>query len=80
MYAGVLLLLAGWSLLAASPLLTVYTAFVAIGFHLRVLLNEEPRLKKQFGEEWVSYAAEVPRWTPGLPGSKSRKGSSRRRE
>ena len=43
-------------------------------FHLRVVLYEEPRLKKQFGDEWASYGATVPRWMPGLPRRKSRKG------
>src|SRR5437867_2803800 len=74
MYAGVLLLLAGWCLLAASPLLVGYNVILAIGFHLRVVLYEEPRLKKQFGDEWASYGAAVPRWMPGLPRRKSRKG------
>jgi len=52
MYVGISLLLAGWSLLAASPLLASYTVVLAIGFHLRVVLYEEPPLKKQFHEEW----------------------------
>jgi len=54
MYVGIALLLGGWSLLAASPLLAEYTVILAIAFHLRVLLYEEPRLKKQFGEQWAS--------------------------
>ena len=62
MYVGISLLLAGWSLLTASPSLAIYTASLALGFHLRVLLYEEPRLKQQFGEEWMRYAATVPRW------------------
>jgi len=66
MYVGILLLLVGWSLLTASPLLAGYTLFMAIAFHLRVVLYEEPRLKKQFGEEWASYAAKVPRWLSPL--------------
>ena len=62
MYVGVLLLLCGWSVLAGSPLLAGYTVFLAIAFHLRVVLYEEPRLKTQFGSEWPNYAATVPRW------------------
>lgn len=62
MYVGISLLLAGWSLLAASPWLAGYGVILAIAFHLRVLLYEEPRLRKQFGDEWFSYAATVPRW------------------
>ncbi|MCI0535561.1 MAG: isoprenylcysteine carboxylmethyltransferase family protein [Verrucomicrobiales bacterium] len=67
MYVGVSLWLVGWSLLAASPWLAGYTAILVIGFHLRVLLYEEPRLRKQFGDEWVRYAATVPRWWPNRP-------------
>jgi protein-S-isoprenylcysteine O-methyltransferase Ste14 len=66
MYVGISLLLVGWSLLTASPWLAGYTVVLAIAFHLRVVLYEEPRLKKQFGEEWVTYAGTVPRWLPGL--------------
>jgi protein-S-isoprenylcysteine O-methyltransferase Ste14 len=66
MYVGIALLLAGWSLLTASPLLAGYMVFLAIAFHLRVVLYEEPRLKKKFGEEWAKYAATVPRWLPRL--------------
>jgi len=78
MYVGILLLLGGWSLLVASPLLAGYTVILVIAFHLRVVLYEEPRLRKQFGEDWAGYAAAVPRWSPGLPGLKSRKGRDSR--
>jgi protein-S-isoprenylcysteine O-methyltransferase Ste14 len=67
MYVGIVLLLAGWSLFAASALLAGYTVILAIAFHLRVVLYEEPRLKMQFAEEWVAYTAAVPRWLPRLP-------------
>jgi protein-S-isoprenylcysteine O-methyltransferase Ste14 len=67
MYFGILLLTAGWSLLAASPLLAGYIVLLVIAFHLRVVLYEEPRLRRQFGEEWVRYSATVPRWIPRLP-------------
>jgi protein-S-isoprenylcysteine O-methyltransferase Ste14 len=62
MYIGVLLLLFGWIGLAGSPLLAGYTVILAIAFHLRVVLYEEPKLHKQFGEQWFAYAATVPRW------------------
>ena len=62
MYVGILLLLAGWSLWAGSPLLAGYAVGLGIAFHLRVVLYEEPTLSRQFGEEWRRYAAAVPRW------------------
>ncbi len=65
MYVAVLVILAGWSLLYRSWLLAAYAAVVATVFHLRVVLHEEPWLKRQFGVDWEGYAARVPRWLPG---------------
>ena len=66
MYVGVLVLIAGWSVYATSPLLVGYLLVLFFSFHLRVILYEEPRLLKLFGMEWESYAAAVPRWLPRL--------------
>jgi protein-S-isoprenylcysteine O-methyltransferase Ste14 len=49
MYVGITLMLIGWSLLVGSSWLFGYTAILALAFHLRILLYEEPRLEKQFG-------------------------------
>jgi len=62
MYVGILFFLIGWTCLAGSPLLAGYTALMAVAFHLRVVLYEEPRLAKQFAEQWGAYASIVPRW------------------
>jgi protein-S-isoprenylcysteine O-methyltransferase Ste14 len=62
MYVGVLVWLCGWTLLAGSQSLAGYTVVLAIAFHLRVVFYEEPRLQKQFGEEWACYIKAVPRW------------------
>lgn len=66
MYVGVLTLVGGWSVFLTSPVLALYTAVLAIAFHLRVLVNEEPWLSAQFGSEWARYSAEVGRWLPRL--------------
>jgi protein-S-isoprenylcysteine O-methyltransferase Ste14 len=66
MYVGVLLVLTGWSLWAGSLWLAGYLVILAIAFHLRVVLYEEPTLKRLFGEEWTRYSAAVPRWLPRL--------------
>jgi len=66
MYVGLMLLLLGWALVAGSPWLASYVAVFAIAFHLRVILYEEPRLKRQFPEDWAAYANAVPRWLPRL--------------
>ena len=62
MYIAVLLLLAGWAALFWSPLLVIYACTVAVAFHLRVVLSEEPWLDQTFGEEWRRYQARAPRW------------------
>ena len=63
-YTSVLLIVGGMAMLFGSPLLRVYLIVLAISIHLRVLLNEEPRLARQFGKEWDEYKNNVPRWLP----------------
>lgn len=65
MYLGVLIIDSGLALLFTSPLLALYLALLAIGFHLRVLMSEEKCLVRQFGDEWVQYKQSVSRWFPG---------------
>lgn len=62
MYVGVLLVLAGWALSFPSRALWIYAAVIAIAFHLRVVLNEEPWLAQTHGEQWTRYRAAAPRW------------------
>ncbi len=62
MYLGVLLIISGFAILFTSPLVAIYCALVAIILHVRVIFSEEKRLASQFGEEWIRYKKEVPRW------------------
>ena len=62
MYVAVLLVLAGWALGFWSRGLAVYAATLAVVFHLRVILAEEPFLDAAHGEQWRAYKARVPRW------------------
>lgn len=64
MYVGVLTLVAGWALSLVSMLVTLYVIVLAIAFHIRVVVHEEPWLASQFGDEWVQYCVSVPRWFP----------------
>jgi protein-S-isoprenylcysteine O-methyltransferase Ste14 len=64
MYVGVLMMVVGWSLFLTSPVLALYSVVLAVGFHVRVLVNEEPWLSSQFGGEWARYSSEVGRWLP----------------
>jgi protein-S-isoprenylcysteine O-methyltransferase Ste14 len=62
MYLGVLLIAAGWAIGFRSQPLTVYTAVLAVLFHLRVVFSEEPFLLRTFGDAWAEYRKRVPRW------------------
>ena len=62
MYVAVSLILVGWALSFGSPGLFVYAFVVAIAFHLRVVLGEEPWLARTHGARWEEYAIRVPRW------------------
>lgn len=62
MYVAVLLVLSGWAWTFRSPVLAGYAAFMAIVFHLRVVLGEEPWLRETHSEAWDRYVARVRRW------------------
>ena len=66
MYLSVLTLVTGIAAWRGSPSTFAYALVLALVFHLRVLLNEEPFLARTFPEEWVAYARAVPRWLPRL--------------
>ena len=67
MYVSVLAVLAGEALLFRSLRLAAWGATVAIWFHLFVVAYEEPRLRRQFGTDYETYCASVPRWLPRPP-------------
>jgi protein-S-isoprenylcysteine O-methyltransferase Ste14 len=67
MYIGVLLILCGWALLFRSSVLVWYTVAIAVMFHLRVVLGEEPWLARTHGAEWRAYTDAVPRWLVQFP-------------
>lgn len=62
MYLGVLLIVTGWALVFRSSALAIYGAALAIAFHLRVVLGEEPWLARTHGASWDEYRARVRRW------------------
>ena len=64
MYVGVLLVLLGEAALFRSAVLLIYCAALAVGFHLFVILYEEPHLGRIFGQSYREYRARVPRWLP----------------
>lgn len=66
MYIGVLFMVCGFTILFGSPLLLGYFILVAIGFHIRIILKEEPWLLTQFGDEFLGYKNGVSRWLPRI--------------
>ena len=64
MYVSVLLVLLGESILFKNLRLLRYAGIMAVGFHLFVLLYEEPALRNKFGASYEEYCRTVPRWIP----------------
>ena len=62
MYIAVLLILIGWAWAFQSLPLAIYAGMVAVAFHLRVVLGEEPWLARQHGQDWIDYSGRVRRW------------------
>ena len=73
MYVGVLTVILGLAALHRSLPVAAYAAVVATGFHLFVLLYEEPHLRRVFGAEYEAYRARVPRWLPRPAGTDERR-------
>ena len=71
MYVGVVTTLLGHALWFGSAWLLLYAALVANGFHLFVVLYEEPALGRRFGESYQRYRDSVPRWIPRRPGARA---------
>lgn len=62
MYVGVVLILIGEAIYFHSTSLWIYVAAVFIMFNIFIVLVEEPRLRKDFGESYTSYCQSVRRW------------------
>jgi protein-S-isoprenylcysteine O-methyltransferase Ste14 len=65
-YIAVIAMLVGQALFFGNRALLEYAFVVAIGFHLFVILYEEPTLTRKFGRDYQAYCQEVPRWIPHL--------------
>lgn len=62
MYIGVMLLLIGEVVFCTEVNLLIYAILVFIAFNLFVVFKEEPRLKRDFGEQYNNYKHRVRRW------------------
>ena len=64
MYVAVSTILLGEALLARSTALLVYWGIFFAAANVFVILYEEPALRRQFGDSYVSYQQRVGRWLP----------------
>jgi len=62
MYVAVVLILLGWAVSFGARGLYWYTLVVGIAFHVRVVVGEEPWLRRTHDAAWDEYARRVRRW------------------
>jgi protein-S-isoprenylcysteine O-methyltransferase Ste14 len=65
-YLAVEAIILGQAALFGTIDLVIYAAIIAVGFHLFVVLVEEPTLKRSFPKAYRRYAQHVHRWVPRL--------------
>ena len=66
MITGVVIALLGESVLSGSLWLFAWCVFFFAGNHVYFIFSEEPGLVKRFGDEFLVYKRNVPRWIPRL--------------
>ena len=62
MYVGIPIALIGEAWWLGAPNMVLYAAIVAVAFHLRVVMYEEPVLRRLFGSAFDAYCTRVRRW------------------
>jgi protein-S-isoprenylcysteine O-methyltransferase Ste14 len=62
MYVSVVLILLGWAVSFGARGLYWYTLVVGIAFHVRVVVAEEPWLRRTHDAVWDDYVRRVRRW------------------
>ena len=62
MYIGVMAMLIGEAIFFEAGRFWFYVLFIGVAFNLFIFFVEEPRLKRDFGEEYLKYCQQVRRW------------------
>lgn len=62
MYVGVIMMLIGEAFFFQSLALWMYSFLILVAFHIFIVFVEEPRLKRDFKEEYDKYCDKVGRW------------------
>ena len=70
MYVASLAVVLGWATLFPTALLVAYAVALFVVFSLFIRFYEEPRLAREFGDEYDLYVERVGRWLPGCRGRK----------
>ncbi|MBI2331386.1 MAG: isoprenylcysteine carboxylmethyltransferase family protein [Chloroflexi bacterium] len=65
-YLGALFVVLGDILWFGSRMAFLYFLLYILGFHLLIVLIEEPILRRTFGSEYEEYCKSVPRWIPRM--------------
>ena len=65
-YIAELTMIAGWAILFTAPIIVAYGVVLFVVLSLAVRRYEEPRLARQFGDQYAAYTAETGRWLPLL--------------
>jgi protein-S-isoprenylcysteine O-methyltransferase Ste14 len=66
MISGVFISVLGLALLFGSIGVLIWAAVIFVINHFYFIYSEEPGLRQRFGEEYVEYCNNVPRWIPRL--------------
>jgi len=64
MYVAILAIVLGQTLFFGSLRLLEYGAILWLGFHVFILVYEEPTMRATFGDQYETFCAHVPRWIP----------------
>ena len=62
MYLGAITLVIGEAVFWWSLALAIYSVVVFVGFNLFIILHEEPRCRRDFGDEYAEYCHRTRRW------------------
>jgi protein-S-isoprenylcysteine O-methyltransferase Ste14 len=68
MISGVMFILLGEAVLAASLPLLIWFGIFVLANAVYIPLVEEPGLMKRFGDDYLAYKRNVPRWVPRVRG------------
>ncbi len=76
MILGIFVMLVGLAVGFESRAIAIWFAIFFAAKQIYIRFDEEPALRKRFGEDYAAYCAEVPRWIPRLSPAKERRSRS----